>query len=370
MDSSSGGNGQSSRADRAVVLYRPTIAARSGAGQLLEMQWRGLTAAGVPALLACGRGALKFWWRTGVPARRRSVAEIERLQSQGALIADHGLAIRSAELTFVHNLAAEAALHVPGTSPEAVTREREFFLALNGAATVVANSALVAAALHKHFGLARERVSVLYPAFKAQRYSPERAAELKRAARASLGVAADAPLVGFVTSGDFVKRGLDLFLDCAARIAAERRDARFLVVGSKRLPAEASEHALVRAGVVSYRPKGAYPERWLAALDVFLYAARFEEFGMVVAEAQALGVPVLTSRMVGASECLPSVYSPWLLERPEPEPMAERALALLADDATRARLAVAAAASVLALEERAYIEGTRRLIAAQNRRVK
>jgi glycosyltransferase involved in cell wall biosynthesis len=347
----------------AVVLYRPNLDARSGAGQLLEMQWHGLTSAGVQALLACGRGALKFWWRTGVPARRRSVEAIERLQHEGALIADHGLSIPSAELTFVHNLVTEAALHVPGSSPESARREREFFGRLNASATVVANSRLVAAALGRHFGIAHERVVVIYPAFKSRRYSPQRVTELRAAARASLGIDAAAPLIGFVTSGDFVKRGLDLFLDCATRISAARRDARFLVVGSKALPTDASGHPLVRSGVVGYRPKGPRPERWLAALDLFLYAARFEEFGMVVAEAQAMGVPVLTSRLVGASECLPPVYSPWLLDRPEPNVMAEKALALLADDVARSRLGSAAAHSVLAFEELAHVEGVRRLVA-------
>ncbi len=76
-----------------VVLYRPSLDARSGAGQLLEMQWRGLNAAGMPAVIACERGALKFWLRTGVRARRRSVRELERLRMQGALIVDHGLCI-------------------------------------------------------------------------------------------------------------------------------------------------------------------------------------------------------------------------------------------------------------------------------------
>ena len=54
-----------------VVLYRPSLEARSGAGQLLAAQWRGLTSAGVPTLLACAGGALKFWLRTAVRARRR-----------------------------------------------------------------------------------------------------------------------------------------------------------------------------------------------------------------------------------------------------------------------------------------------------------
>jgi glycosyltransferase involved in cell wall biosynthesis len=353
-----------------VVLYRPRLDVRSGAGQLLEMQWRGLTAAGVPTLLVCERGALKFWLRTGVRARSRSVAGVERLRQQGVIVVDHGMSIASAELVFVHNLETEASRHLPMHAAAAVQRERDFFRALNASATVVANSKLVALALHEHFGIASERITVLYPGFEPRRYSRQRAVELRSAARRSLGVDDGAPLVGFVTSGDFVKRGLDLFLDCATRIAAARPDARFLVVGSKRLPEQACEHALVSAGVVHYRPKSRHPEPWFAALDLFLYQARFEEFGMVLAEAQAMGVPVLTSKRVGASECLPSAYAPWLPDAPEPAVMAERALALLADADLRAQLAAAAAVTVAAFDERAYVEGTNRLIAAQKLRLR
>jgi glycosyltransferase involved in cell wall biosynthesis len=356
-----------------VVLYRPSLDARSGAGQLLALQWRGLTAAGLETQLACERGALKFWLRTGVRARRRSLGWLEKLQAQGAVIVDHGLSLPTAELVFVHNLAAEAARHSAGSAAalaQAAQREREFFGSLRASAVVVANSKLVAAALHEQFGIARERVTVLYPGFDSRRYSLPRAAELRAAARSALGVGAATPLVGLVTSGDFAKRGLELFLECAARIAGARSDARFLVVGSKRLPDEARAHALVRAGVVHYRPKSRRPEPWFAALDLFLYPARFEEFGMVIAEAEAMGVPVLTSRRVGASECLPDDYTPWLVAAPEPAELAERALALLADASLRARLARAAAATVAAFDERSYVDGTTRLVAAQNRRLR
>jgi glycosyltransferase involved in cell wall biosynthesis len=269
---------------------------------------------------------------------------------------------------FVHNLAIEAGRYVSGNAAaEAVQRERAFFRALRPSSAVVANSKVVAEALREHFALAHDSVTVLYPGFDSHRYSLDRAAQLRATARRSLGIDDDVPLVGFVTSGDFAKRGLDLFLDCAARIAAARPDARFLVVGSKRLPDEARAHALVRSGLLRHWPKSRSPERWFAALDLFLYSARFEEFGMVVAEAQAMGVPVLTSRRVGASECLPEVYAPWLLDAPDPAAMADLAVKLLADSSLRARLARAAAETVVAFDERAYVEGTRRLLAARTR---
>jgi hypothetical protein len=67
---------------------------------------------------------------------------------------------------------------------------------------------------------------------------------------------------------------------------------------------------------------------------------------------------------------LPDVYAPWLVDRPEPELLAERALALLADGETRRNLAATAAASVAAFDDRAYVKRTLDLVDAQNRRLK
>jgi glycosyltransferase involved in cell wall biosynthesis len=88
-----------------------------------------------------------------------------------------------------------------------------------------------------------------------------------------------------------------------------------------------------------YRPKGKAPERWFAALDLFVYPAMFEEFGMVVVEAQAIGLPIVTSRVVGAAECLAPVYDRWLSERPDAAEFAARSLALLANEDFRRELA-------------------------------
>lgn len=358
-------------ADPAVVLYRPSLDARSGAGQLLAAQWRGLASSGTTAVLAGERGTLKFWLRTGVRARRATPARIRAWQERGALLVDHGLTLPGADIVFVHNLASEARKHFPALDLDAAAAaEREYFGRLRTHASVVANSRLVAAALERHFGLSSERIAVLHPGYAVARFSPARGNELRAAARADLGVADGAPLVGLVTSGDFVKRGLDVFLECAGVIAAAQSDARFLVVGSKSLPEDAAGHELVTSGVVQHRPKGAVPERWIAALDLFLYPARFEEYGLVLAEAQALGVPVLTSRSVGASECLPEAYAPWLLDRSDATVLARKALELLGNEDARRDLAAAAADSIRSFDDAAYARGTLRLVERQKRRLR
>lgn len=351
-----------------ILLYRPSLDVTSGAGQLMLMQLRALRAAGERAEIGCERGALRFFLRAGTRARRLSVARARRADR---LIVDHGLCIPESALAFVHNLATEAVVHVPRADwAKQIEAERNFFRDLRADVPLVANSRLVKSALVVRFGIAPERIVVHHPGFRAELFNPRRAAGLRAAARRELGVASAAPLVGLITSGDFEKRGLDLFLESAERIAAARPDAHFLVVGSKSLPDAARGHALVASGRLLYRPKRRDPARWFAALDLFLYPARFEEFGMVIAEAQAVGLAVVTSRLVGASERLPPVYERWLADRPVAAELAERALELLADERARRELAAAGIASAAAHDERAYASATVETIRAQKRRLR
>ena len=341
-----------------VLLYRPSLDLRSGTGRLMHAQLAGLRAAGVDARIACERGRWRFFVRTGTLPRRLDAAALRRAAA-GAFVVDHGLVAPDAAAVFVHNLAAEALRHLDRDDwAQAARAEAAFFAELNAAAPVIANSRLVAAALADHYGVARGRIAVHRPGYRATVFAPSRAAALRAAGRRALGIDAAAPLVGFVTSGDFRKRGLDLFLESAAQIAATLPAARFLVVGSKQLPSSARAHELVRSGRLVHRAKGGAPERWMAALDVFLYAARFEEFGLVVLEAQALGVAVLTSRRVGAAECLPPEYGPWLLDVPNSDAFAASALALLADAELRGALGAAGAAHAAGLDQDSYVRGT------------
>jgi glycosyltransferase involved in cell wall biosynthesis len=337
-----------------VLLYRPSLDFTSGAGQLMRTQLRALVNAGERAEIGCERGALKFWLRSGTRARRvsRTAALVHR---DGRIVVDHGLCLPTADVVFVHNLATEAARHGVGSAtPAQVAAEAAFFRELGSNAVVVANSGLVKNALVDHFAIAPARIVVHYPGFDSRRFDSTRAAAVRAMARRKLGVSDGAPLVGLITSGDFQKRGLDVFVQSAESISAVRPDVRFLVVGSKALPASARAHELYRTGKMLYRPKGREPERWFAALDLFSYPARFEEFGMVVVEAQASGLPIVTSRVVGAAECLAPIYDRWLGERPDAAQFAVRSLALLADRDLRRELSQAGIQRSRAYDDHVY----------------
>ncbi|HET6493190.1 MAG TPA: glycosyltransferase family 4 protein [Burkholderiales bacterium] len=344
-----------------IVLYRRRVSLTSGAGQLIRMQARALAAAGHRVQVSARRGVLKLLLTSGWRINRHTRAALKRIAASPAtLLVDHGAELPEADLVFVHNLLSEGVRYLQRSDwVNAAAQERAFFKALNSDAPVVANSRLVERALVEHFGLSPQRIVVHYPGFDSQRFHPNlRTGALRQRSRHALGLTEAVPLIGFVTSGELDKRGLDVFLDTATRIAQEKDNARFLVVGAKRLPSWAADHRLVSTGRLMYRPKDRTPQRWFAALDLFLFPARFEEFGIVISEAQACGIPVLTSRRVGASECLPPEYDPWIIEAPEADAFAAKVLALLDDPATRAQLAAAGIASSVTLDDRSYVRET------------
>ena len=87
-------------------------------------------------------------------------------------------------------------------------------------------------------------------------------------------------------------------------------------------------------------------------------------------EAAALGVPVVTSRRVGAAECLPPEYARWLCAAPDVDEFAARTLTLLRDATTRAQLAVAGTRAAAAQDAHRYGVETAATILAQKRQLK
>jgi len=355
-----------------VLLYRGNLALKSGAGRLMLMQAAGLERCGERVRIAGSRNRLKFWLASGrYPLRLSAVNVARRARSGEAFVVDHEASVPDAGIGFVHNLATALAAALPGeVSDREIGAEQEFFSALSPDVPIVANSELVRRGIVQHFSLAPERIVVHHPGYTESRFSPRARAQLRNSVRRAFGIDPDAPLTGLVTSGHFAKRGLGDFLATAEIIQRERPNARFLIVGSKQLPPDAARHPLVRSGVAVYRPKTARPEQAFAALDLLLYPAVYEEFGMVIAEAQAIGVPVVVTDRVGAAETLPDAYRTWGLPEPTPAAFAAKCLELIDDRALAERLAGAARDSIVNFASDRYAAATAATIVAQKRRLR
>lgn len=209
---------------------------------------------------------------------------------------------------------------------------------------MIANSALTKDDVVRRWGVPPELVTVIHPGHDPERFRPEGRAALRAAMRARAGASPDDLLVGLITSGDFAKRNVAGFLESLRGLPpALKARTRVLVVGQetrvgpyKRRAADAgfAERAV-------FLPPEREVEGFYHALDLYVHPALFEEFGQSVQEAMACGVPVLTSRRVGASELFGPEAAAEILEAPETAALTAAMAALLDDPARRARLAEA-----------------------------
>jgi UDP-glucose:(heptosyl)LPS alpha-1,3-glucosyltransferase len=152
------------------------------------------------------------------------------------------------------------------------------------------------------YGVVGERLSVIYNGVDLERFHPRNRHVARRAARADVGVAADAWTLLFVGSG-FERKGLATVIDALAVLSD--RASRLIVVGKG-----TTRPFRERAARLGVDPQivwlGARPdiERWYAAADVVVLPSRYEPFGNVHLEALASGVPVVASAAAGGSEVI------------------------------------------------------------------
>jgi glycosyltransferase involved in cell wall biosynthesis len=166
------------------------------------------------------------------------------------------------------------------------------------------------------------------------------------AVRAAIHVGLDEPLVGIVCRLD-VWKGVDVFLEAAAIVAATHPHVRFAVIGGSIIGLEEYEGTLkalaVRLGVADrvrftdwqFGP-AAMPDVHRALDLLVLASTEAEPFGLVVIEAMASAKPVIATAQGGPVEiCVDGETG--LLVPPRDAASMARAIVQLVDDPSRAR---------------------------------
>lgn len=300
---------------------------------------------------ACGALPHKLpRWPWGSRLKRRLFAWLfERAASDERfdLVCGHGDTL-SQDVLSLHNCvhAAHEAVFgtpLPGSSGPGWMHSR--ILRAGRFRLLVANSGLMKREVCARFGVPQEKVLVVHPGHDPARFRPEDRAALGPAARKELGVPEGAFLAGLITSGDFKKRGVALFLEALARLAPPIKERlHVLVLGSE---SRLGPYRGLAAGTglgerIRFLPPTPKVERFYHALDAYCHPALYEEFGQSVQEALACGAPVLTSRRVGASELLGgSAYESLLPEAPSAERLCADLERLVRDAGLRRSLAEA-----------------------------
>lgn len=168
--------------------------------------------------------------------------------------------------------------------------------------------------LLNEYGIAAERIALLPPSLNLAAFKmPGKPAGTH-------------PQILFV-GGDFQRKGGPLLLDCFQKHFAGRCELHLVTESSIAAPPGAFVHHGIKAHSDAWR------ERWRQA-DVFVFPSSLETFGIVLLEALAFQVPVVSADVGAAREILGGGDAGWLLERVDERTLATAIHSALEDPDT------------------------------------
>jgi glycosyltransferase involved in cell wall biosynthesis len=204
--------------------------------------------------------------------------------------------------------------------------------AIQAAARTVVLTPRTVPILTERTGLPAERFAVLPDVIDADAFS-ERATEERVAEfRARWNLPAGALVVGYV--GRIAReKGWPIILDIAERMRDD--DVHWLICGDGNerdlFEKDAAERGLTdRVTVTGYLPNEDVPIA-MGAMDLLLQASLHEEFGSVMLEAMACGLPIVATGTGGVAEVLEHGELGWLVTERTPAVLASGIRAALGD---------------------------------------
>lgn len=196
----------------------------------------------------------------------------------------------------------------------------------------------------------RSRLVIIPNGYSAAEFSVDLTVRMRPAKRAELGLADEDVLV-LLVANELHRKGFATLLEAVAILS--ETNVRVAVVGKK--PIDSYLPQIARLGLTDrvqwYGPSDDVAQ-WYAAADLFVMPSQYEAYPLVVIEALASGLPVITTALAGSLDAVrPGVNGLLLSDPQDPEELAgllRRGL----DPATRGAWRTAAPGSVARLEWR------------------
>jgi UDP-glucose:(heptosyl)LPS alpha-1,3-glucosyltransferase len=208
--------------------------------------------------------------------------------------------------------------------------------------TIIAISKMVARDLARYHGVRLEQMRLVYNGVDLDHFSPRNRARYRTPLREKLGIAEREVLL-LIVAHNFALKGVPTLLRAVGRLAALGCPVRLAVAGGKRHGAAARLAA--REGVaerVTFLGSVDDAAPWYAAADAYIQPTFYDPCSLVVLEALAAGLPVVTSRFNGASELMTEGREGYLVDDPaDVDELVQRIRPLLETD-VRARMSLAA----------------------------
>jgi glycosyltransferase involved in cell wall biosynthesis len=272
----------------------------------------------------------------------------EELRRVASMLSAHGAQVVQSHMSSANAFGVvQRLLGGPPVVANAHARHIQLHWALND--LVIAPSE-TAADYHHAFNLVPRRKLMVIPSTLGAQVPPATTPERRAEARRRLGLADSSLVIGLV--GDIVaeKRQSDLLL--AARGLLERRpDAVVVLIGHEFSRREARRLQTASAGlenrIIRLNRRDDIADV-LAGFDIFALPSVREEIPLVLVEAMAAGLAVVSTRVGRAPELIDDGRSGFLVDPRDTATMGERLETLAADPALRARFGEAARARMLA----------------------
>ena len=200
-------------------------------------------------------------------------------------------------------------------------RQREFRSLLlrqyvDNGQLLVALSRTVADDFRQFHGVPANRIRVVYNGVDTERFSPEGRLRYRRAVRRRLGIP-DRKVLALIVAHNFRLKGVPTLLRAMSRLAARRLPVHLVVVGGKHLrPWRRMAGRLGIDEAVSFVGPQDQTAPYYAAADLYVHPTFYDTCSLVVLEAAASGLPVITTRINGVSELLSDGVDSLLISDP------------------------------------------------------
>jgi len=236
---------------------------------------------------------------------------------------------------------------------------------------LVAISKMVAEDMKRYYGVAADKIDVVYNGVDTQRFRPENRVAARASVREAVHVNEDDTLF-LLVAHNYRLKGVEVFIRTIAELARAGHDkVRGLVVGDGDVRAYKGLAEKLRVSDrVIFHPGVTDLERYYTAADVYLHPAFYEPMGLVVLEALASGLPVVTTKFTGASEIITHGVDGFVVSEPRDIKGILEATQALLDKRRRDDIGLAARAlaekyplernyrGILEVYERAIAEGS------------
>ncbi|MBE9167522.1 glycosyltransferase [Pleurocapsales cyanobacterium LEGE 06147] len=141
----------------------------------------------------------------------------------------------------------------------------------------------------------------------------------KGTARQQLGISSDRPLILFMSRID-PKKGLDLLIPALEALQEQGLDFQFVLAGANpqdlayetKIRDRLKTSKLQQRTIVTGFVRGEFKLGLLADADIFILPSYYENFGIAVAEAMAVGTPVIISNRVHIWQEIEAAVAGWV----------------------------------------------------------